>query len=255
MTRVLLTLLALIFFSQSHPVKGQSAKPAKPSQKTEGACSSIINDNHGTITLTCPGMSLKQFQQMANAIQNLGHLEASNLNTVIKKMQEVIEVVRSERPTIIQSAPGGVIQTGANSTGTVNNFGPIPMVITDEQLAAVTSAMRPFAGASLDIDWENASAATNLFVVRLRGALEAAGIAVGGIPAMLLDMGDGTRPQPGLTLFWKESDYTMLNSLGKALINSGFPPSYLTGFRSTKIEDTDSEGKARKSSIVVGQSF
>lgn len=87
MIRLLVTLLALLPATTCY---GQTIK-------TSGPCSPIATNNHGSITINCPGVSQEQSEQVA-AIMNKVLAEKLDFKAVMDKLDEILHEVNPNAP-------------------------------------------------------------------------------------------------------------------------------------------------------------
>jgi hypothetical protein len=78
---------------------GQTQTPPKSemSNKTEGACSNIIPDNHGTITITCTGFSVQQSKEIEKLLHGIAKSETKDRDLILQKLDEVLAEVRKSQ--------------------------------------------------------------------------------------------------------------------------------------------------------------
>jgi hypothetical protein len=124
---------------------------------------------------------------------------------------------------IVQTAPQG-IAIGGDNTGTaiVNNYGPVPLTMNQAQIVAVTQAVTPYSGAIVDIAWEYGSPETDLFVGNLQRALEAGGLTVKLMQAVMM-MGPASRVTSGLAFAYQAEDPALIEAVARALVTNGYP--------------------------------
>lgn len=250
MARLLISSLVIYCLVCDYASGQTKSKAQLTTQKTTGSCASIINENHGTITLSCPSLAPEQFRQLSALLQGIGHTQSATRDILLRKMQELLVASEKSKSTEVLNAPNGVIQVGDHNLASVTNLGPQPLTLTDEQLKAIALAMQPFRGRKIRLEFETSPPSTVQTGIRLKTVLEQSGIIIDTMMAMSIGTEFGIKPQPGIAFAFHNPDRAMILAFAKALIDSGFPvPS--GGFQAKQMP----EGSISPTAIILGPSL
>lgn len=135
------------------------------------------------------------------------------LVTPSTSLPEIVKQAPVHQPTYQQQCVGSACAQGPNSKATFNQYGPRKLAISDTQLSAIGSALRPYAGSVVEVTATNATLDWEFYAGRLVDAMTAAGVKAFYHPMM----STATCGAPGVTLTWKSEKPPISDALKDVL--------------------------------------
>ena len=163
---------------------------------------------------------LKSVGDIINYVERRDHTGKTSTSVALLGQSSVSSNAKTvQAPTYEQKCETSACAQGPGSQATFNQYGPAKLTMTQEQQAAVTKAMLPYAGLEFTIERHDATKDSSEYGDKIRDALKAAGI-------FCARDSTGSRIQPGgisagVSVIIGRGNLDELKALAKALRTSG----------------------------------
>jgi hypothetical protein len=99
----------------------EAQSPPQTNNDTKGACSQIVNDNKGTINISCPGFSREQMRQMISILNRIDkdrlnpQIVLDKLDEISAQMKQVTKVTQGLAPRLLSDESKSALAAWANT--------------------------------------------------------------------------------------------------------------------------------------------